>query len=135
MNKRGQLKLKFSLTVILITIGFFLTLWIFPVNPENISGSLVKYDIIKAIEPKSNSETQENSIKIIVTTEKSAICKSSRMKGSTGYYPPYTSFQRTNDYYHETQLYLDEGRNNFKIYCRQIGSDVYDYNYWSIKRL
>lgn len=134
MNKRGLLERKFSLIILSIALAFLVLLWVFPVNPEDISGNLVKENIIKTIEPRSSIETSDKSITIKITTEKPATCKSSKMKLG-GYYLPYVTFQRTNDYYHETTLLLDEGKNNFKFYCKQIDSKIYDYNYWVIKKV
>ena len=132
MNKKALLR--FSITIILVVFIFLFMLLIFPVNPEDISGNVVKQEIIKTIEPISNKETAENQITIKLTTEKPALCKSSKMKFG-GYYLPYVQFRRTNDYYHETDLKLDEGRNNFKFNCMQLDSKIYDYDYWSIKKI
>lgn len=132
MYKKGLLR--FSIILILTIFIFLFLLLVFPINPEDISGNVVKQEIIKTIEPVSNKETTELQITIKLTTEKQALCRSSKMKFG-GYYLPYVQFRRTNDYYHEADLKLDEGRNNFKFNCKQLDSKIYDYNYWSIRKI
>jgi len=131
MNKRGLLKI--TGVVIVIAFFFLALVWLFPVNPEDISGNLVKRDIINEIKPKVNTKTNENSITVEIKTGEKSICKFSKMKLG-GYYLPYKKFENTSNYYHKTKLLLDKGRNNFKFHCKELNSKRYDSNYWSIIR-